>query len=44
MLRRKYKINDKCKTEGCDNSARAKGYCMNCYSKIKRKQLKNKES
>jgi len=27
----KYKINDKCKTEGCDNSARVKGYCCNCY-------------
>ena len=42
MGRWKYKITDKCKTEGCDNTPRAKGYCITCYSKIKRKQRKNK--
>jgi len=34
----KYKINDKCKKEGCDNSARVKGYCCNCYQNNKMKK------
>ncbi len=43
MGRWKYKITDKCKTEGCDNTARVKGYCTNCYSKIKQRKNKTKE-
>ena len=34
----KYKNNDKCKTVGCNFSARVKGYCCNCYQNY---QIKN---
>ena len=41
-IKYKYKINDKCKTEGCNYTARVKGYCCNCYENIKNKQRKEK--
>jgi hypothetical protein len=34
----KYKMNDMCKIEGCNFSARVKGYCSHCYERIKYKQ------
>ena len=41
-IKYKYKITDKCKTEGCNFSARVKGYCSYCYEKIKHEQRKEK--
>lgn len=41
MGERKYSVSDKCKTEGCEYTARVKGYCINCYIM---NRLKNKRS
>jgi hypothetical protein len=41
MGRYKYKINEKCKNNDCNFSARVKGYCSHCYANNKHKEKKN---
>jgi len=44
MGKRKYSVSDKCKTEGCEYTARVKGYCVNCYIKARLKNKRRKDS
>jgi hypothetical protein len=41
MGRWKYKVTDICKSDGCNRTARVKGFCENCY--VKNRYYENKK-